>query len=524
MSDIFKDDYLYRLIGARMITVYNDAKRVTLSGWSWPSRQIASKIANNFEINGNASHESLDYNFDYLTPQNHAEFLNCIVKTDVTNLKSSLRQSLAASLRVDGSVDKAGLHNIYVMAHIISDKCTTSTFFIWFGVPEVGRAEGYFECVKTIVSKIMPFDEFFELITSVATDGEPLNIGHLNGLHAKLKMERQRSNSRKPLHLLWCVAHRINLAWKSVSSNRIINKNVQFCRQLPAHFNTSAVRLNELKKTARDNQLSPPLRYPPFLAIRWTEFVSNLFNVVLRNWRAACHYFVKSNKKSFLDVWLYHDTIHFIFFLADILSLVKIFQKSCQSDSICITDVLPLRAKFIESLESCRSKPLSGGWEEMFFAKKSHVGNQTKFYGFTLSHNRRRSSFSFTDRIRQMVIRSLMNHINIRIGMDSFLHEQISPLVNLDVTMDVEAVKRCFASILPDVDEETFLKEYYDAADLLKDASCDTTLKILQHLNRTKPNRFRTLKIALARVAAIKPHSADVERLIIDAYVFIFSN
>lgn len=86
---------------------------------------------------------------------------------------SSLRKSLAVSLRVDGSVDRTGLHNIYVMAHIMNQDVTTSTIFMGFGVPEADGAEGYFECVKKVFTDIFPWSEFFGFVTSVVTDGEP---------------------------------------------------------------------------------------------------------------------------------------------------------------------------------------------------------------------------------------------------------------------------------------------------------------------------------------------------------------
>lgn len=66
-------------------------------------------------------------------------------------------------------------------------------------------------------------------------------------------------------------------------------------------------------------------------------------------------------------------------------------------------------------------------------------------------------------------------------------------MVNIDAGTDVVDVKRCHAFISPDLDEETFVKDYYDSANLLKDASCDTTLKTLKELSKIQPNGFRTL-------------------------------
>lgn len=68
--------------------------------------------------------------------------------------------------------------------------------------------------------------------------------------------------------------------------------------------------------------------------------------------------------------------------------------------------------------------------------------------------------------------------------------------------------------IVSDYDENVFYSEYMTAVQLLKDESPENPLDILKELNRRVPNQLLVLKNALARVAAAKPHSADVERLI----------
>lgn len=107
-----------------MITVFNDAKRTSLSSWSWPSRFVAYTIANNFRITGNTT---TALNLQYVTLTKHAEFIDCIVQTDLDHVRQILRDSLAISLRVDGSTDRSQEHNVYVMASIIkADKCAHS--------------------------------------------------------------------------------------------------------------------------------------------------------------------------------------------------------------------------------------------------------------------------------------------------------------------------------------------------------------------------------------------------------------
>lgn len=45
-----QDDSMFRHIGALMIFVFNDAKRTTLSGWSWPSRYVTAEMSKNYKL------------------------------------------------------------------------------------------------------------------------------------------------------------------------------------------------------------------------------------------------------------------------------------------------------------------------------------------------------------------------------------------------------------------------------------------------------------------------------------------
>lgn len=172
-----------------MIVVYNDAKRMTLSAWSWPSRQVAHTLAKNFETEGSLSN---DCGLQYVTPTNHQIFLDSIVKSDVENVRRIINESLAISIRLDGSVDRTQEHNVYTMAQIVNRDATTSTLFLGFGVPKSGNGQHYFDCLKS-VTKDIEWNDLFPLVSSAVTDGEYLNSGHISGLCTRLKEERSKS-------------------------------------------------------------------------------------------------------------------------------------------------------------------------------------------------------------------------------------------------------------------------------------------------------------------------------------------
>lgn len=140
-----------------------------------------------------------------MTPTNHNEFLESIVEADMESIRLKIRESLAMSLRVDGSTDRTQQHNVFVMAHIVNKDTTTSTLFIRFGIPKKDRVAGYIDCLKTVAKDVIPWEEFFKLITSIVTDGEYLNMGRLTGLCAQLLKERLNSNPDLPLFSIWCL-------------------------------------------------------------------------------------------------------------------------------------------------------------------------------------------------------------------------------------------------------------------------------------------------------------------------------
>lgn len=68
-------------IGSLLIYVYNDAKKLTLSAYSFPSRAVVSLRTNSFRANGEIT-DTIDENeFQYLTPHSHSDFLQCIVES-----------------------------------------------------------------------------------------------------------------------------------------------------------------------------------------------------------------------------------------------------------------------------------------------------------------------------------------------------------------------------------------------------------------------------------------------------------
>lgn len=137
-----------------------------------------------------------------------------------------------------------------------------------------------------------------------------------------------------------CHCLRVNLAWKSVCAIPMKGSHILDTRKLVAYFRKSGSRTKKLKAIAAANNFNKPLRYPVYFEVRWSEFTFNLFNAVLRNWRSTIKYFESTTFWVLMNQWLVLNKLHLITFLIDVLGLLKAFQKTCQSDTISLLDVI----------------------------------------------------------------------------------------------------------------------------------------------------------------------------------------
>lgn len=102
----------------------------------------------------------------------------------------------------------------------------------------------------------------------------------------------------------------------------------------------------------------------------------------------------------------------------------------------------------------------------------------------------------------------------MRIDFDSSFHDAVNPFVNLDPAKQQNALKTCHAVIARDFNEHVFLSEYKLAAELMADEELPDLKDYLEKMYTISPDGLNTIKVSSARILTMKPHSADVERLI----------
>ena len=260
---------LANYVGNCIYTVYNDAKRGTLSAFSWPSRVVARNIGSKFDINSEfTNYEPIDHR--YVNPIGHNGFLNAIVSSEKEKLKDVLQNSLALSLRFDGSVDRNQIDNEHVLAKTINKKGEENLYFLGFEEPEERGAEGALKAIKNAVEKSVKWDSLFPNVSSLASDGTNLNSGARSGIWTKLSQMHhlQENGNDVPLLKIWCAVHRSALAWKSVcSSVAEVTNLIRDAAALATYFHSSGVRTRELHKVATENNLKV-LRLPQYFEVR----------------------------------------------------------------------------------------------------------------------------------------------------------------------------------------------------------------------------------------------------------------
>lgn len=200
------------------------------------------------------------------------------------------------------------------------------------------------------------------------------------------------------------------------------------------------------------------------------------------------------------------------------LSLLKSFQKTFQTDNISILEVQHKKEKLTERLLICIDECVQDGWKQFFLAIMWKKSNGIYFYGHKLFENQGRSTTNptcvFTNSERTSIIHLLIQNINARLDDDIEMQESLKPLAAIKAIVSRQSLKRCYKFIVPDFDETTFSRYYSTAAELFEQCNFNNPEETLQTLHLLVPGELTVLKCALARVAAAKPHSADVERLI----------
>ena len=512
-------------IGSLMVTVYNDAKRLTLSANSWPSREIANQKAKKFECN--KINDDQTYDMQYVTPNSHFNLLECIVQAHRSDILNKLMKSRALSLRIDGSVDRTQIDKIYVLGKIVLESGECEQVFLGMAEPQERGAVGMVDAIKEALTNTLGTDsnKVLKLASSLVTDGASVNTGGRNGLWTLLQNDISSNATAgetvQPLMKIWCAVHRSQLAWQSVSASVV---EIKHCFQnlvsLVTYFHTSGVRTRELKQMAKEKKMALN-RLPKVFEIRWTEFSYSLVNSVLVSWSALVAYLSQSNDKAakgHLNFLTSHANLQLLSFLADVLMVFAKFQKRMQSDSTTLFDMHNAVTSVTANISALKQKPLAGGWQETLLEHLHEKDgdiflNTTKLWIF--ERRRKEHHLFVTDKrddkaICNEVVESMIEFLQQRFSIDQVLLSALIPFLKFDTkNVNLRAVHN---AICNDLDLAELSIEFHELSDN-KDISTSKLCQVVKRLASAN-DAYPNMLTVCSRILAAKPHSADVERCI----------
>ena len=518
---------LAKKTGQIMIEIYVDAKK-GVSGRSWPSRHVAHDVAQQFAPNApHTPFVPVTGTLAYLNPTMHHEFLCSIIKPELPTLRQRILHSLAVSLRVDGSVDRMQVDNKHCLLKLVDEHGQEETVFLGYAEPEKRGTEGYVSAIKSACANVISWCDLLPKLSSIVTDGESLNTGRKQSLWASLDKMRSE-NGQSSLMKIWCAVHRSNLVWNSVTANvSEIKHLIADAKSLASYYRCSGLRTKELHSVAGSSEISKTVAFPAYFEVRWMEYVHQLLSAVWRNLLPILghlsHADSDNEARAYKRKWTELSRLRLLVVTIDVLYLLSRLQITLQSDSCLIFDVAEETNALISQLRPMKSRPLLGGEEEKFthmLHKQANTANgETSFeierhaLWEQARRNNRHNEYVTEHRecaaVRIELIEAVVNFLTERLPDSEF--SSLIPLRKLDPEADDTALRNCHLAVISDMPLKDFACAYREAA---QSASL-RNMNARQLLHETvRHEQWKVLSVALARVIASKPHSADVERLI----------
>lgn len=511
------NEKLANKIGGYSITVYNDAKHLTLSAFSFPSRQLAFQIGQAFNIN-NPKQNAKDIellNLQYLTPICHAEILDCIVEVERGSIEKQINECLALSLRCDGSVDISNIDKIYILAKLVQSDGKLDSLFLGIGQQRNRGAEGLHETVKETINSISPrfYETIVKKMSSFVTDGASVNKGEKTGLWTRIDADKASIDGTYKIMKIWCAAHRSDLIVKDLGEKvKEFQTVTKMCSNTASHFSRSPMRAVELQKIS-DKYNIKLVSLPTLYEVRWCEYTHQLLHGLLTSWECLVRYFDEvsdSNGETYARCLLNYKHLKMVAFMTDLLLIFKILQQRLQSDNLNPVSMLIHVKTFKNTVAAMKNNlPLLGGWEQ-------RLSDEVQIENVTLDDGEETEKitwhgFELEDDyfVRAKILDEVIRLTDDRFEENEELFETLSPFINLDPNTDIKRVHELIGKDLELVLLNIQFRELCRSTESKK----FNIYQLISHLVASCDSS-ETVLTAFARVAAATPHSADVERTI----------
>lgn len=296
---------------------------------------------------------------------------------------------------------------------------------------------------------------------------------------------------------------------------------------IASFFHKSGIRTKELKKIAAEKNLKL-VRFPESFEVRWTAFSLKLLNSILISWNATTIYFKNCSEaeaKGYLNYLVDKDNLELLTFFADVLEIFSRCQNNLQKDTISLIDMMRFVNSTRDQLKDLLKEPLLKGWVSVLQKEtKSSVDEKGfKIYKLkeielnvrkrrTNTHNLHVSEKRDVGAVKNETIQAFDNFLKVRFDeKEEKKIEMLNKFSKFDMAVNLKQIHECIAS---DLDLANLKIEFSEIINigLAKEMADYSIIKKIQALLKT--DSYKLVTTVLARIAAAKPHSADVERLI----------
>jgi len=248
----------------------------------------------------------------------------------------------------------------FMLLNVMKENGERDLKFIHIGYVAERGALGHLAALKAGASDTVGFDKILRLINHISTDGENKNTRQHHGLWKLLDDERENVGVNFPLHKSVCVVHSTANAYKDLcKSVPDIDHLVKKLSGISKFFHSLAQRTTELEQIAKAESLTVRC-IPKYFEIRWSEFTAALIDAILYSWRALkfCLNQQVTERRKFLKLLTNKHNILMMCFIADLLFVLKVFQKKLQSDSLIIIGIEVEAKWFQKTIDNLNGRKL----------------------------------------------------------------------------------------------------------------------------------------------------------------------
>lgn len=451
----------------------------------------------------------------YVTPTSHIELLSHIVASNKSEFTEQIKDSIALSIRVDGSVDRNQIDKIYVLLKIISEGGETFLKFVGEAKQTIPGAKGLLEAVKDAIMQNTSEETYLNImkkVSSICTDGCAMNTGEKNGLWTLFEKEIRNNQSDVNLIKLWCSAHRMELVFGDLTDSfDQIKKILSVLSSIASYFRYSGIRSSTLKNISEENNVKV-LTLPKKIEIRWTQWTYSTVTNILKSWNALMLYFnqAKDNQsKGFFNFLSKDKHMKMITFLAELLHVYQRFHKNVQSDPLTIMKMKNYIDTLKTALENLQINILQGGWEEVLEKSIKWIDGKRTLNSFELhDDNSRRNSIDFQS-ARANILSTAVNFLQQRFSVENELMETIDPFLKFSEATDMRKVPEL-------VGKDLSLANLTLQFDELRNGETEKNIGALVKtlLNTEMFRNYEEIATILCRLQVLSPQSCDVERCI----------